>query len=379
MSTIQRFLEIGLRTRTPGLLIGPPGVGKSATIIDWGARNNLKTWVVIASLREPTDFAGLPVVGRDKFKDQNGNEFPIVHFAPPRFASEACSDGGLIFLDEITTAPPAVQAALLRAVLDLAFGDLQLDPTKVAICAAANPPELAAGGWDLAPPLANRFRHRSFTLDPQKWIEEFPNYWGSAPKLGYQKLELDDQYWAKARSMVAGFVRHRPSKLLDIPKEETRRGCAWPSPLTWDFASRQLGAILADNQPPTEALPYVADCVGEGAATEFMAWCREVDLPDPWELLKKPESFKVPNRSDILFAVLSSVATAAVNNLTVSNWNAAWKIFAAAANSGHKDVAASSIKQLVLAHKSNLPMPVKELTIFEPILKQLFKAGYITN
>jgi tRNA(Phe) wybutosine-synthesizing methylase Tyw3 len=102
-------------------------------------------------------------------------------------------------------------------------------------------------------------------------------------------------------------------------------------------------------------------------------------LPDPWELLKKPESFKVPNRSDILFAVLSSVATAAVNNLTVSNWNAAWKIFAAAANSGHKDVAASSIKQLVLAHKSNLPMPVKELTIFEPILKQLFKAGYITN
>jgi hypothetical protein len=118
MSTIQRFLEIGLRTRTPGLLIGPPGVGKSATIIDWGARNNLKTWVVIASLREPTDFAGLPVVGRDKFKDQNGNEFPIVHFAPPTTGKPAKSVGSRN--DAITTQV----FKLLRAPQSMIVADL---------------------------------------------------------------------------------------------------------------------------------------------------------------------------------------------------------------------------------------------------------------
>lgn len=143
---IDKFLSIGLRTRTPGLLIGPPGVGKSASVSSWAAKRNLRAWVVIASLREPTDFAGLPVVSNHKLSTSHG-EFPLVHFAPPRFAAEAAEEGGVIFLDEITTAPPAVQAALLRAVLDLAFGDLQLDPCKVSVIAAANPPELAAGGF----------------------------------------------------------------------------------------------------------------------------------------------------------------------------------------------------------------------------------------
>ena len=147
MSALDNFLSIGLRTRTPGLVIGPPGVGKSASISSWARKNGMETWVVIASLREPTDFAGLPVVSKKTLADDSGNEYPVVHFAPPRFAAEASKEGGLIFLDEITTAPPAVQAALLRAVLDLAFGDLELAPGKVAIMAAANPPELAAGGF----------------------------------------------------------------------------------------------------------------------------------------------------------------------------------------------------------------------------------------
>lgn len=145
--SLDTFLSVGLRTRCPGLIIGPPGVGKSASVASWARRNNLRTWIVIASLREPTDFAGLPVVSKSTMKDHSGNEYPVVHFAPPRFAAEASDQGGLIFLDEITTAPPAVQAALLRAVLDLAFGDLELLPNKVAIMAAANPPELAAGGF----------------------------------------------------------------------------------------------------------------------------------------------------------------------------------------------------------------------------------------
>ncbi len=327
------------------------------------------TWVVIASLREPTDFAGLPVVGRNTFKDQKGQEYPVVHFAPPRFAQEAAEKGGLIFLDEITTAPPAVQAALLRAVLDLAFGDLELPADKVAVVAAANPPELAAGGWDLAPPLANRFRHRHYELNAAKWTEDFTSYWGNPPSLGFASMKLDESQWMKSRALVASFLRTRPTKLLEIPKEETRRGHAWPSPRTWDFASRQLAAIMSDGHPSTEALPYMADCVGEGVAAEFMTWCREIDLPDPWMLLKHPDKFVMPSRSDIAFAIMSSVAAAALTDLTVANWNAAWEILGKAAESGGRDVAASAAKSLAEKFKENLPRPTKSLKHFIPILK----------
>jgi hypothetical protein len=43
-------------------------------------------------------------------------------------------------------------------VLDRTVGDLVLPP-GVSVVAAANPPEQAAGGWELSAPLADRFCH----------------------------------------------------------------------------------------------------------------------------------------------------------------------------------------------------------------------------
>jgi len=55
-----------------------------------------------------------------------------VRFAPPSWALRLAEAGhGLLFLDELSTAPPAVQAALLRVVLERAVGDLML-PDAVA-------------------------------------------------------------------------------------------------------------------------------------------------------------------------------------------------------------------------------------------------------
>src|SRR3954454_5092288 len=113
---------------------------------------------VIASIREPSYFAGLPVVAGAGAR---------VDFAPPRWAvalAEAAES--VAFFDEISPAPPAVQAALLRVVLERTVGDLAL-PDGVAVVAAANSPEQAADGWDLAAPLANRFCHRDWPVDPR--------------------------------------------------------------------------------------------------------------------------------------------------------------------------------------------------------------------
>ena len=229
---------------------------------------------------------------------------------------------------------------------------------------------------DLAPPLANRFRHRTYQLDPQSWVESFPSYWGNVPQLGFGKMQLDEDEWGKARAMVAGFLRSRPSKLLEIPKEETRRGSAWPSPRTWDFASRQLAAILSDGGQATEAMPYVADCIGEGVAVEFMAWCKEVNLPDPWMLLKNPDKFKLPDRGDVAFAVLSAVAAAAVTKLTEANWKAAWQILGLAAKAGAKDIAGGAARTLGVRYKSSLSRPPEIVAYFIPILKA---AGLMTG
>jgi MoxR-like ATPase len=127
-------------------LWGDPGIGKSALIHAAAEADSVPCETVIGSLREPSDFAGLPVVTDDG-----------VRLEPPAWAKRLhAAQAGYLFLDELSTSPPAVQAAMLGVALERRVGDLLL-PRAVQVVAAANPPERAADGWDLTPPLANRF------------------------------------------------------------------------------------------------------------------------------------------------------------------------------------------------------------------------------
>ena len=372
---LELALDLALQTRVPLLVWGPPGVGKSAVIQAWATARGLRCWTVIASLREPADFGGLPVVGGGRGESSTCDDQALVRFAPPRFAAEAAREGGVIFLDELTTAPPAVQAALLRAVVDKAFGDLELDPERVAIVAAANPAEEAAGGWDLAAPLANRFLHFPFQLENSAWVESFPGYWGQPPVISFGGRQLRESAWSRWRATVAAFIRSRPALLLNLPAEAGRRGGAWPSPRTWDYASRLLAAWTsaghAGSGAVAGALPLLAGCVGDGPAVELLTWLREADLPDPEHLLAAPHDYVHPARGDLAYAVLSSVSLAATQRLTPQRWSAAWEILATAADQGGADIAAAAVKQLARAGqgREELPLPVRELVPFVPMLQ----------
>jgi MoxR-like ATPase len=134
-TTAGQALAVAVWVGTPVLLWGGPGTGKSSFVRQLGHSLSQPVETVIASLREPADFAGLPVVADDG----------SVRLAEPSWARRLADAGsGILFLDEVTTAPPAVQAALLRVVLERTIGDVELGP-QVSVIAAANPPEQASG------------------------------------------------------------------------------------------------------------------------------------------------------------------------------------------------------------------------------------------
>src|SRR3954463_10874034 len=139
-------LTLAVAADLPVLLWGEPGIGKTAALTQLAAALDLPLTTVIASVHEPSDFSGLPVIGGDPAEDG-------VPMAPPDWAVRLVRAGrGLLFLDELSTAPPAVQAALLRLVLERRVGSLRLPP-GVRIVAAANPRSSAADGRGLrAPP-----------------------------------------------------------------------------------------------------------------------------------------------------------------------------------------------------------------------------------
>lgn len=352
MST--KAIELALRTDVPILLLGEPGIGKTKAVEGIAREQNRPLVTVLASIREPSDFSGLPVVTKD------GG----VKLAAPMWADEL-GENGILFLDEMNTAPPAVQAALLRVALDKVVGEKRLS-RGVRVVAAINPQEYAANGFDLAPPLANRFMHISFQLKPDEWANNFPEYWGFPPVI----TGVDPQTWGEKRGLIAAFISTRPTMLLQFPKEESRRCGAWASPRTWDFASR----VLAVSSDPDDILLGFTGTIGEGAAMEFNTWLRNLDLPNPEDVIKNCKKFEVPKRADKVFAILSGVISAIKNKPDEARWTAGWTVIGKVIDAGFPDVSAMWARSLVALNfqnnekKYNFEFP-DELKKFLPIFR----------
>jgi len=310
--------------------------------------------VVIASIREPSDFAGLPIV-------VDGG----VRFAPPSWATNLAQAGhGVLFLDEISTAPPAVQAALLRVVLERTVGDLQL-PEEVVVIAAANPPDQAADGWDLSAPLANRFCHLDWNIDAAAVAEGFT---GGFPTPQATVLPND---WrdrrVRARADVATFLLLRPGLASAVPTDRASAGRAWPSPRTWEMAADLLAASRSLGLAPEPRSLLMQGCVGAGVGIEFLAWLTELDLPDPEAVLADPGGFELPDRGDRAYAVLTSVAAAVAADNTAARWAAGWQVLGRAGETA-PDVAALAAKVLVRCRPDDAATP-PEAAVFLPLLR----------
>jgi hypothetical protein len=355
-------LALAVWLKKPVLLWGPPGTGKTAVVQSLGQTFGQPVETVIASLREPSDFAGLPVVSADG----------TVALAAPAWAARLAAAGtGILFLDEVTTAPPAVQAALLRVVLERVVGDIALPP-GVAVVAAANPPEAAAGGWDLAAPLANRFCHIDWPVDTARYVESLVAGW-SSPKLPVPAGSVADP-GPRVRGLLAGFLRSRPVLVHAMPSDVVNAGRAWPSPRTWDMACDLWIAAETVAASEEALLALISGCVGPGAARELLVWSTEADLPDPETVLADPARFRLPDRGDRQFAVLSAVAAAVVANPARQRWEAAFSIIEQAVARGAPDVAAIAARTLAENVPEGLDVLPASVTALVPVLG---KAGLL--
>lgn len=358
----QTALAIAIQAGIPVYIEGNPGAGKTCFIKAVGQALGYHVEIVTGNNREPQDFSGLPVVA-------HVNGLPQVTFAPPDWALRLiAAKKGLLVLDELSTAPPACQAVMLRLINERVAGSVTL-PEEVVTIGIYNPPDVA-NGWDFSAALANRGIH-------MKWKPNFDD-WANGMLGGFPLPKLEtlpvgwERFIPQARALVVGFCRARRTEWYHMPDNESAAGKAWPSPRSWEaFAARSWAAceaIKADNETRAD---LICGSVGEGAGLEFLGWIRDLDLPDPKKLLADPDSYRHPSRADQAFAVLASVVAEALGGLTKEYWMNAWKILAKAASAEGADVAAHACKQLAEARKNrqDLPVPLEQVKAFMPLLR----------
>lgn len=347
--SLRSVLLAAYRARTPVILWGPPGVGKTAMI--QRLAEELGCELLQPQVRSPEDIA-LPVV-----QDGGVRILPVEEFL---LASQ--SERAIVFMDEISTLPPAVQAAALRFLDSGRVGGVRI-PESVWRVAAANPPEQAAGGWDLAPPTANRLVHLQVQADAEEFTQHFPVYWGKPPKLE----GVAEERWAESRALVASFIHHQPHLLCRIPKEESEQGRAWPSPRTWDYASRALASAPDEDT----ASVLVAGCVGEGVELQFAQWRRSLDLPSPQEILQNPAVLhRIAERGDRLHAALTALVAHLGPSPSAQVWTRAWEVARVGAEVGRDVTAASLVRHLARTRPAQAPVPAEALAPYTALVRE---------
>ncbi|MQS11073.1 AAA domain-containing protein [Streptomyces kaniharaensis] len=342
-------LTLAVAADLPVLLWGEPGIGKTAALTQLATTLDLPLTTVIASVHEPSDFSGLPIVGDDPAEQG-------VPMAPPDWAVRLVRAGrGLLFLDELSTAPPAVQAALLRLVLERRIGALQLPP-GVRIVAAANPRSSAADGWELSPPLANRFVHLQWTHDHEVVVRGLGGTW---PRATLPRLDPDalPDAVAFARRAVCGLLTGRPKLVHQLPNSEARRGGAWPSPRSWDMALRLIAFATAAGSSRDVLSLLIRGTVGDGPGLELLASLDRMDLPDPEDLLADPAGAVLPERGDLRQAVLDGVVAAVRNRPERARWDSAWALLVRAMETGAPDVVVVPATTLASLRREDWDVP----------------------
>lgn len=361
--TTMGTLQAALDANVPVILWGTPGTAKTAVLTQEAILRELALHVINISHYEPTELNGWLVPDMDK---------GAMRRLPPDWLLDACQRPCLLLLDEFSTAAPSQQAASLRLLQERQVGGVPLHPeTRFAL--AANPPEQAAGGWDLTAPAANRIIHIPWKPDFDTWSRWLISY-GPGD--------------AKIRGEIIGYLHSvgAGKHLCAPPDSEAGQGEAWPSPRSWTNLAACLSVVPPEKDGVINMLTIGA--VGEGEAMQFLTWREQQDLPDPEELINNPRDWQIPTRQDKTYATLGAIVGCVTSNLTPKRWLAACLLHSRVADAGMPDLAAVSampLYQMKLGHKPSGLKPRPELSRaslptereMAPFVKMLNAAGLL--
>jgi hypothetical protein len=237
------------------MIWGPPGIGKSSIVAQTAAAHGLECIDVRLSQLAPTDLRGLPVP-----------EDGLSRWYPPEFLPR--QGAGILFLDEVNLAPPAMQGMAQQLILDRRVGSYVV-PEGWFIWAAGNRKEDRAAVFDMPAPLANRFIH--LVVEPD--FESFKAF----------------ALTHNIHEQILAFLAFRPELLHKLDPHQP----AWPSPRSWLVASalHRVG------------LPIVP-VVGAAATAEFDAFSMQyANLPDIERILQgQGKEIPFPAEPSVRFA-----------------------------------------------------------------------------
>jgi len=260
------------------LILGTPGMGKSAMILEGIEQAGLSYAIINGAICDPLDSKGA------LFVDKEARQ---AHYAPIGILNEIL-DGKIdvVVLDDLTQSPMAVQNSFMQWVQARMIGDRKI-PANVRFIAAGNRPEDRAGVQALSAALSDRFTIIHAEPDHQAWVA-----WAISADLDARVISF------VARKNGDGFCDQGTPKTF---------GQAVPTARGYERCSD----ILAMGMPANVQRECFVGAIGEGYACELMGHLAVCDsLPDYNAILDDPEAADIPTEANVLFALSNALLRA---------------------------------------------------------------------
>lgn len=313
---LENNVKAAYDANVPLMVWGAPGIGKSQ-VIRKAAEDRSKE-----EGRQFVDWNAAPEAQRRELETSVSNKEKFIYcdirlsqYDPSDFALPWAKDGamvwvpsgvllafsrpetkGLLFLDELPQAMPAVQNAAYQIILDRGYKDVCFPDIRVV--AAGNRSMDGGSQFAFPPALANRLAHIELeTPDGKAWATKW------ATKNGIHEL-------------VIAFIMHDPSQIYEQSGKIENRRFAHATPRSWESASKLLKTLPPFNESHLEdwterARVLVYQTVGRAAAIDFVSFLevmRGVDMKDVFAHPEKVNELSLDQQLG-LFALIEANLT----------------------------------------------------------------------
>ena len=284
----KRYTNASVRRRAV-FLKGKSGIGKSQTVhqVSDLLAAHIPEWKGVIDLRlsqmEPTDLRGIPA-----------NIDGKTAWLAPEFLP-AANSSGIIFFDEITSAPPSIQAAAYQYILDRKMGEHKI-PDGWMIVAAGNLTSDRGVTFQMAAPLLNRMCEVEVTTVLDDWISH--------------------AVVAGVRPEVTSFLKDRPDLLHKFDGKGQIE--PFPSPRSWFAVSDSMGLDLR----PEDRIEVFRGDVGHEAATTFEGHLRFWETLPRIDDILQGRTITLPDELSALYSVAMGIAS----RVDATTFDNAWKV-----------------------------------------------------
>jgi hypothetical protein len=306
---LNELLDCYYNTKIPLFVVGTFGIGKSQVIreksvelaksknkefINWNevsldkkieVYNNASKYFCFVDIRlsewDSSDIKGLPELqASDKLKEW-------LNWRVPFFAKllENPKSDGILFFDEINLATPLVQASCYKIIHDRIINDGKVAEDWL-IVGAGNTDEDHAHTFELSSPLLDRAGQVKLMVpETQKWIDKYAIPRGINP-------------------LIIGFLSFKTGSLHKVDFNDKQK---FTTPRGWERISKLIEANPIGKDYNRLGL-LSKSAIGEGIASEFLAFCKINEQIKLSEIIANPKKIKDIKEINIKWFINTALA-----------------------------------------------------------------------